>query len=158
MLIFFIINQHICCVNTKNNIFIEFIARVSYINDMNHFGNGLKGLRKEKGLTQKELAAALSVSPQVVSRWEKSKDPPSYRTMMKLAKALGTTTNNLMLRCFPIDPEEMARIVEEARKPTLYDELLKSFNALNEKGQRRAVDFTEDLTKIPEYRSDTQPE
>ena len=35
------------------------------------FQDNLKALRKEKGITQEELAARLSVVRQTVSKWEK---------------------------------------------------------------------------------------
>ena len=40
------------------------------------FQNNLKALRKEKGITQEELAARLNVVRQTVSKWEKGLSVP----------------------------------------------------------------------------------
>ena len=39
--------------------------------DKEAFGEFLQGLRKEKGLTQRQLAEALHVSDKAVSKWER---------------------------------------------------------------------------------------
>ena len=41
-----------------------------YTIDKNQFGSFVARLRKEKGYTQKELAAQLFVSDKAVSKWE----------------------------------------------------------------------------------------
>ena len=40
------------------------------------FGEKLKGLRKEKGYSQEELAGLLEVSRQAVSKWESDRGIP----------------------------------------------------------------------------------
>lgn len=52
---------------------------------MNTFGEQLKGLRKEKGLTQKQLADALKLDQSTISYWEQNKKLPDLRTFDKLA-------------------------------------------------------------------------
>ena len=42
--------------------------------DQVKIGNFLKKLRKEKGITQEQLAEILNVSGRTVSRWETEKD------------------------------------------------------------------------------------
>ena len=39
--------------------------------DKEAFGEFLQGLRKEKGLTQRQLAEALHISDKAVSKWER---------------------------------------------------------------------------------------
>ena len=43
------------------------------------FGSFLAQLRREKGMTQKELAACLYVSDKAVSKWERGVDRKSTR-------------------------------------------------------------------------------
>jgi len=48
--------------------------------------NRVKELRKEKGLTQEDLAEVISVSRQTVNAIEKQKFDPSLNTAFKMAK------------------------------------------------------------------------
>ena len=47
--------------------------------------------RADAGLTQKQLAERMGTKQEVVARWEGGKVLPSTRTLMRLAKATGTT-------------------------------------------------------------------
>lgn len=53
-------------------------------------------VRKEKGLTQKELAGRVFVSVQAVSKWEKGKNFPDLALMESLASELGLTVSELL--------------------------------------------------------------
>ena len=52
------------------------------------FQDNLKALRKEKGITQEELAARLNVVRQTVSKWEKGLSVPDSDLLIKLAEIL----------------------------------------------------------------------
>ena len=45
----------------------------------------LKRFRQEKGLTQEQLAGALGVSPQAVSKWETGASAPDLAMLAALA-------------------------------------------------------------------------
>ncbi len=49
-------------------------------------GERIKKLRKSKDITQKELASALGISEQAISKWEKNLSNPSTKNLMKIAK------------------------------------------------------------------------
>ena len=55
----------------------------------------LIGLRKEKNLSQEELAAVLNVSRQAVSRWETGLAAPSLDKLQFLAEFYGVTLDEL---------------------------------------------------------------
>ena len=64
--------------------------------DKKEFGNFLAELRKEKGLTQKELAEKLFVSDKAVSKWETGGSIPDVALLMPLSKMLGVTVPELL--------------------------------------------------------------
>lgn len=66
--------------------------------------------RREKGLTQKELAQALHVSPQAVSKWERGLNFPDLALLETLSSQLGLTVSEL-LSGMPGEPpqEELLR-------------------------------------------------
>ena len=53
------------------------------------FGELLKKLRKEKGLTQKQLAEEINVTREIIVHWERGKGMPSGANLLKLSKYLG---------------------------------------------------------------------
>lgn len=53
-------------------------------------------LRKQKGLTQKELAEKLSVTDKAISRWETGKGMPDPSLLAPLAAALGISADELL--------------------------------------------------------------
>lgn len=53
--------------------------------DLKKFGDFLKELRKEKGLTQEGLAETLFVSRRTVSRWETGSNLPDLDLLIELA-------------------------------------------------------------------------
>ena len=60
------------------------------------FGAFVAQLRKERNLTQKELADALHVTDKAVSKWETGKGFPDVKLLEPLARALGVTLVELM--------------------------------------------------------------
>lgn len=53
-------------------------------------------LRKEKGMTQKELADMLNITDKAVSKWERDVACPDTMTIPKLAECLGVSVEELM--------------------------------------------------------------
>lgn len=64
--------------------------------DNMQFGAFVAQLRKEKGLTQKELADLLNVTDKAVSKWETGKGFPDVKLLEPLARALGVSLVELM--------------------------------------------------------------
>ena len=59
-------------------------------------GNFIAAMRKEKGLTQAQLAERLGVSNKTVSRWETGKNMPDYAIPEELTCELNITVNELI--------------------------------------------------------------
>lgn len=60
------------------------------------FGNRLRRLRKERKLTQKELAGRIGVKNSVISFYEVGDRTPSLEVLVKLSKALHVSTDVLL--------------------------------------------------------------
>ena len=54
-----------------------------------HFGEKLVMLRKARGMTQEQLAAALSISRQAVSKWELGEAVPETENIVQLSPFAG---------------------------------------------------------------------
>ena len=59
-------------------------------------GEIISTLRKEKGMTQKELADKLNITDKAVSKWERDIACPDTQTIPKLAEILGVSVEELM--------------------------------------------------------------
>ena len=60
------------------------------------FGAFIAQLRREQGLTQKELADKLNITDKAVSKWETAKGFPDVKLLEPLAQALGVSLVELM--------------------------------------------------------------
>ncbi len=64
--------------------------------DLNKTGNLISTIRKEKGLTQKQLAEKLNISEKTVSKWERGSGLPDVSLMLPLCKVLEIDVNELL--------------------------------------------------------------
>lgn len=64
---------------------------------MNYFAYNLKALRKEKKLSQPELAKAINVSKGVISFWENGIYEPTASNIIKIAKFFNISIDELLL-------------------------------------------------------------
>lgn len=60
------------------------------------FAENLKILRKQKGLSQEELAERLHVVRQTVSKWEKGLSVPDADLLIRIAEVLETSVSTLL--------------------------------------------------------------
>lgn len=87
--------------------------------DREKFGAFVAARRKEKGMTQRELAERLCVSDKAVSKWERSLSLPDITLLMPLAEALGVGVTELLEcrrleRPAPLDAAEVETLVKKA--------------------------------------------
>ena len=57
--------------------------------------NNIKLLRQEKELSQGDVACAVGVTPQAVSKWERGESDPQWEQAPKLADLFGCTIDEL---------------------------------------------------------------
>ena len=65
---------------------------------MNRFAQRLKEVRKEKGMTRKELADKLFVSVRLISYWELGKRECNFDTLIKIADIFDESVDFLLGR------------------------------------------------------------
>lgn len=87
--------------------------------DKQKFGAFVAALRKEKGITQKELAQQLFVSDKAVSKWETAASVPNIDLLVPLADLLGVTVTELLMcrrmeRDNPLDATQVEEVVKTA--------------------------------------------
>lgn len=90
------------------------------------FGENLKTLRKNKGITQEELAVRLNVVRQTISKWEKGQSVPDAEMLVKLAEFFEVPVSQLL----------GSRIEPEAQPDALAEQLARINEQLVIKNQR----------------------
>ena len=76
------------------------------------FNEKLQELRKEKGLTQEELAQRLYVSRAAVSKWESGRGYPGIDSLKAMASFFGVTIDEMLTG------KEALGVAEEERRRT----------------------------------------
>ena len=61
-----------------------------------NFSENLRGLRKNAGMTQKQLASVMGVDQRTVSAWEKGVCEPSFQMLAMLCELFGETFNDIL--------------------------------------------------------------
>ena len=79
-------------------------------------GKRIQRLRREKQLTQEQVAAALGITSAAVSKWETGAALPDVALLCPLARLLGTTVDGLLDFRPALEPEEINVLLEERRK------------------------------------------
>lgn len=79
--------------------------------DQKKTGAFIARMRKEKGLTQAELADMLLISDKTISKWETGKGLPEVSLMLPLCEKLDITVNELLTgaKLSPVEYQKMRR-------------------------------------------------
>lgn len=64
--------------------------------DQIKIGKFIADTRKERNITQRQLADALHISDKTVSKWERGKGLPEVSLMLPLCEELGISVNDLL--------------------------------------------------------------
>ena len=81
--------------------------------DQRKIGSFLKELRKEKGLTQEQLAEKMSVSGRTVSRWETGSNMPDLDILIELSDLYDVDIRELL------DGERKSERMDQELKETI---------------------------------------
>lgn len=105
-------------------------------------GNRIQKFRKEKGLTQEELAEKLGVSSQAVSKWENDASCPDISLLPQLCRILGITTDELLS-----GKTETVTLVPAAQRKGL-EELTMRIRVSSSEGDKVKVNLPMSLVKL----------
>lgn len=114
------------------------------------FNERLRAIRKEKGLTQAELAEKAGIAVNSVRLYEAGARLPKLDTIARMAVAMGLTANDLIAGQWGkfdgifLSDEEFQQDDREAQ-------LIYHFRNLNDNGQSVAVERVQELAQIPAY-------
>lgn len=126
-------------------------------------GENLRKIRKEKKLTQKQLGKLCGINEVQIRQYELGKANPKIETVSRIAKALDVPVS--VLRTGEKDtiiigemfssnmPIMIPKSIKDSdRKKFEYLQTIENLlDQLNPKGQDKAMEQVEMLTKIPEY-------
>jgi len=106
-------------------------------------GKKIAELRREKGITQEEMAERLGVSPQAVSKWENDTCCPDIMLLPKIAEMVGITVDELLSN----EPKKEAMMLpQEQRKNP--DDLLFKVRVNSADGDKIKVNLPMPLIKV----------
>lgn len=91
------------------------------------FNENLKNLRKQKGLSQEELAERLHVVRQTVSKWEKGLSVPDADLLIRIAEIFETSVSVLL-----------GDTIESSEDKNIIAQKLEQFNTLLAEKNRRS--------------------
>lgn len=110
----------------------------------NTLGTRIAILRKEKGLTQEELAEKLGVSSQAVSKWENDLSYPDIMLLPQLSKIFDTTVDELLSGK---KDEPAVRVVPKKERKN-FDELVLRIKVDSDDGERVRVNIPLSIIKV----------
>lgn len=83
--------------------------------DKDKFGAFVAQLRKQQGMTQRELAQKVYISDKAVSKWERGLSMPDITLLIPLSQALGVTVTELLecrrMEQAPMDSEHVEELM-----------------------------------------------
>ena len=75
------------------------------------FNNKLYELRRQKGLSQEELAGRLNVSRQTISKWEVGESTPDMDNLVSISELFGVSLDELVLDRTPAKEQPSVQVV-----------------------------------------------
>lgn len=85
-----------------------------------NLGEKLFELRKEKNLSQEEMADKLNVTRQTISKWETNQSTPDFDKIVPICELFGITTEELLIgkKQEENETQEQNHSIEEEKTPT----------------------------------------
>ena len=102
---------------------------------MEKVGDFIRKKRKDKNLTQKELAKELGVSDNAISKWERGICCPDISLLKELSSILGVSVNELL------SGEDIEKLEKEKTDDVLIDSV-KQYTSIEKKKNKKLLIFT----------------
>ena len=125
----------------------------------------IRRVRLRKGITQNQIAEKIGISQPTYAQWENGKRKPKLETLKKIADALEVPVSTLYDDYEFVDPGEGLTEDQKAKQKAhdqeqlkvikkFYsrDKLLHNFNAVNEEGQQKIVEYSNDIAENTNYK------
>ena len=130
-------------------------------------GAKIKEIRKQKGLTQKQLGDLCGMADSAIRRYENGNANPKIETLKKIASALEVSLDSLLpfeeyMKTWK-DEKERERLTSPSLLETLSagdifstddiieHKLVSDYRKLNDNGKTEALKRIEELTEVPKY-------
>lgn len=115
----------------------------------------IKALRKEKNITQKELAKKLNMTQSAVSQFESGQTQLTEQQIKKILVALDESLSDFYMLYHEILSRRSAyKALETYKKEydSLPSKIMTATNELNEQGRRKVYEYVLDLLQIDKYK------
>lgn len=122
-------------------------------------GENIRKIRKEKGLTQKQLFELSGIAEVTIRKYESGRITPKNPQVERLASAMNVSPVEILGVDYWDSTINVQQIAKEATAldsvGAAYGEdtvaVLNDFLSLNETGRRKAAEYITDLTEQPKY-------
>jgi len=135
---------------------------------MYDLGNLLKQLREEKNVSMDKMIEdlkslySISIAKSTISKWENNKADPSMENAKVLCNYFNISLDYLLgLSKYKNKEEEltahknkMLQFAKKHNKNFFENQLLDSFNKLNDEGKNEAIKRVEELTELSKYKKE----
>ena len=91
--------------------------------------NNIKKYRKERGMSQEELARELNVVRQTISKWENGLSLPDAQSAAKLAELLNVSIDDLLGTLSNIKESKVSAYPEEQQSTAAINEMMYQFRS-----------------------------
>ena len=121
------------------------------------FAERLRKYRRDRDMTQEELAQKIGISPQSVSKWERDEGLPDVTMLPKLAGYFGVTIDALLGYDEAAQKEDFDAYFQESRK--IYDtqekfDYIRGYAEKYPQDYRYARDLVHAITELPREKWD----
>lgn len=117
---------------------------------MVHFGNRLRALRTEKGLSQMDFSKQIRISKSSVNMYERGEREPSFETLEAIADYFNVDMDYLLGKSDVVRKSPVFPAVTTAFSNAELA-LVQDFRALNTEGQQKLLEYVADLQASGRY-------